>query len=238
MENKKIIVANMKMNLTVDMIHDYIAQMSQYKDFIICPSYIYIPYFIEDGFTVGAQNISGQFMGENTGEISVNQLVSMKIKYVIVGHSDRRHHFNEKDDIINQKVRIATSNNLTCILCIGETTSEKKTGIAKEVIRRQLIEDLAGVEPKFYKNIIIAYEPMWAIGTGVVPTCDEIQEIVEFIKETVNDKYEFVPLVLYGGSTNENNIQTLCKVNIVDGFLIGRASLEPEKLKKIIETVN
>lgn len=238
MGNKKIIIANMKMNLTIDMIHEYISKMSKYKDFIICPSSLYVPYFIQEGFKVGVQNISEHFMGENTGEISVNQVVSMGIKYVIVGHSDRRQHFKEKDDVVNKKVCIATDNNLTCILCVGETILEKKAGITKEVIRKQVIDDLNNVNKERYNNILIAYEPMWAIGTGVVPTKDEIIEIVNFIKQTASDKYDFVPLVLYGGSTNENNIEELSKINVVDGFLIGGACLIPEKFIKIIETVN
>ncbi len=238
METNKLVVGNMKMNLTVDEINDYIYKLEQHKNFIICPSSIYIPYFIKEGFNVGLQNISEYGMGAYTGEISVNQATSMGVKYTLVGHSERREYFKEDDDVINRKLRKSVSNNLISILCIGETLEEKEAGKTLETIKRQLEEDLRDIDSEYYENIIIAYEPIWAIGTGKVPTNEEIDATVTFIKETIKSAFNFEPKVLYGGSTNDKNIVELNKINVVDGFLVGGACLIPDKIIKIIETVN
>ena len=177
MENKKIIVGNMKMNLTYNSIKEYIDSMENYKDVIICPSSIYIPYFIEKGFNVGLQNVSEYSVGTYTGEISVNQASSLGIKYALVGHSERRQHFNETDEIINTKLRKIVSNDIYSILCIGETLDEKEKGITKDSIERQLKEDIKDIEKEDYKYIIIAYEPIWAIGTGNIPNNEDISDI-------------------------------------------------------------
>ena len=234
----KLLIGNMKMNLTIDEVITYINKMKDYKDFIICPSSIYIPYFINSGFNVGTQNISEYGQGSYTGEISVTQANSMGIKYTLIGHSERRENFKETDEIVNMKVKKAISNNMTAILCIGETKEQKDSGITKEVIKKQIYDDLNDIEELYYKNIIVAYEPIWAIGTGIIPSLEEISDVVSFIKETINDKYGFTPKVLYGGSTNDKNIEQLNTIDIVDGFLVGGACLVPEKFIKIIETIN
>lgn len=238
MENSKLLIGNMKMNLTYPEIMEYIEQMKNYNNFIICPSSLYIPYFIENGFEVGVQNISEYGQGAYTGEISVTQANSMNIKYSLIGHSERRIKFNENDKIINNKLRKTVSNNLNAILCIGETFEEKEQLLTKEVLKKQIINDLDEVDEFYLKNIIIAYEPVWAIGTGKVPSLEDIKEIIEYIKEVVNKTYGFNPKVLYGGSINENNINDLKTIDIVDGFLVGGACLVPEKFIKIIETIN
>lgn len=237
MENNKIVVGNMKMNLTYDMIKDYIDKLKDHKNFIICPSTLYLPYFIDNEFTVGIQNISEYGMGTYTGEVSVNQATSIGVKYAIIGHSDRRDTFNENDDVINRKMRKAVSNDLISILCVGETLSERISGHAQEKIKRQLVDDLRDINKEDYKNIIIAYEPIWAIGTGKIPSNKEIEEMIMFIKRVINNKFNFTPRVLYGGSTNEKNIEELNLIENVDGFLVGGASLIPDKIIKIIETV-
>ena len=238
MENSKLLIGNMKMNLTYSEIMEYIEQMRDYKKFIICPSSLYIPYFIENGFEVGVQNISEYGQGAYTGEISVTQANSMNIKYSLIGHSERRIKFNEDDNVINKKLRKTVSNNLNAILCIGETFDEKEQLLTKEVLKKQIINDLNEVDEFYLKNIIIAYEPVWAIGTGKVPSLEDIKEIIEYIKKIVNETYGFNPKVLYGGSINENNINDLNTIDIVDGFLVGGACLVPEKFIKIIETIN
>lgn len=238
MENNKIIIGNMKMNLTFDSIEKYIEMMDQTKNFIICPSSIFIPHFINAGFEVGIQNISEYGLGTYTGEISVNQATSIGVKYSIVGHSDRRNYFHEDDDVVNRKMRKSVSNNLISILCVGESIEEKMEGKTRERVKQQLLQDLEGVDPYYYKNIIVAYEPVWAIGTGEIPSKEEISDIVSYIKRTVNKNFGFIPPVIYGGSINDDNIKELNTIDIVDGFLIGGACLRPEKMKKIIETVN
>lgn len=236
MENK-IVVGNMKMNLTLDEVKEYIISLDNYKDCIICPSYIYIPYFIDAGYKVGTQDISEYGIGSYTGEVSVNQILSMGVNYTIVGHSERRENFNESDELVNKKLRMAISNNVKTILCIGETNEERVMGNTKEKIEKQLTLDLQNIEEDYYDNIIIAYEPIWAIGTGKIPSNEDIKEIVSFIKNIIYNKYGFTPIVLYGGSTNEKNILELNKIDIVDGFLVGGACLDPDKFKKIIETI-
>lgn len=238
MEKNKIIVGNMKMNLTYDMIKNYIDKLKGYKNFIICPSSLYLPYFIDNNFDVGIQNISEHGMGSYTGEISVSQAKSIGVKYAIIGHSDRRDKYNETDEIINEKMRKAVSNDLISILCVGETLSEKISGNAQEKIKKQLVEDLRDINREYYKNIIVAYEPIWSIGTGKIPSNEEIEEMIVFIKRVINHKFNFTPLVLYGGSTNEENIGQLKLIENIDGFLVGGASLIPDKIIKMIETVN
>jgi len=238
MEKSKLLIGNMKMNLTYPEVIEYIEQMKNYKNYIICPSSLYIPYFIENGFKVGVQNISEYGQGAYTGEISVTQANSMNIKYSLIGHSERRIKFNENDSVINNKLRKTVSNNLNAILCIGETFEEKKQLLTKDVLKKQIINDLNEVDEFYLKNIIIAYEPVWAIGTGKVPSLEDIKEIIKYIKEVVNETYGFIPKVLYGGSINENNINDLNTIDIVDGFLVGGACLVPDKFIKIIETIN
>lgn len=238
MENKKILIGNMKMNLTLSEIKEYINEMKEYNNFIICPSSLYIPYFMEEGFEVGIQNISEYGQGAYTGEISVTQANSMNIKYSLVGHSERRKNFNETDEIVNKKLRKAVSNNINSVLCIGETLEEKENNLTKEIIKKQIINDLKEVDEFYFKNIIIAYEPVWAIGTGIVPSIEDINEIINYIKDFINTNYGFNPKVLYGGSINENNINNLNTINNLDGFLVGGACLVPEKFIKIIETIN
>lgn len=235
MESKKLVVGNMKMNLTMNEVKEYIESMTDYHDCVICPSSLFIPYFKDAGFVLGTQNISEYSNGAYTGEISVMQAKSLDIDYTIIGHSERREYFCETDEMINNKVIKALDNGLKVILCVGETLEERETGVTKDKIEKQILEDLKNINDNCYENIIVAYEPIWAIGTGKIPSEEDIIEIVELIKETVNNEYHFIPNVLYGGSTNEKNIEQLKDINIVDGFLVGGACLVPEKFKKIIE---
>ncbi len=238
MEKRKIIIGNMKMNLTLNEIRKYIDKtVNHNKEFIICPSSLYAPYFVDAGFNVGIQNISEHGLGSYTGEISVNQILSMGIQYVIIGHSERRELFNETDEIINHKLRKTISNNLTAILCVGETLNDKIQRLTQTKIRTQLLSALKDIDSNYVHNIIIAYEPVWAIGTGNLPTKQEIMDMVDYIKQLINTKYGFIPKVLYGGSTNEKNIEEINTIKGVDGFLIGGSCLIPEKFVKIIETV-
>ena len=239
MVKKKIIIGNTKMNLTLDEIKNYIRKMENYnKDFIICPSSLYAAYFLDAGFNVGIQNVSEYGLGPYTGEISVNQVLSMNIQYVILGHSERRELFGETDHIINRKLRKIVSNNLKAILCVGETIDEKHHQLAHSKISEQILSALKDIDTNYINNIIIAYEPVWSIGTGEIPTKQEIIDMVAYIKQLINAKYGFIPKVLYGGSTNEKNIEDLNTINSVDGFLIGGSCLIPEKFVKIIETIS
>ena len=238
MEKNKIIVGNMKMNLTLDEVKEYIEKMKNYNNFIICPSYIYVPYFLESNFKVGVQNISEYGIGSYTGDISVMQVASMGIKYTLVGHSERREKFGESDKVVNNKIIKAISNNLTAILCVGETNNEKMCGKTKNVLYRQLTNCLEDIEKYDNNQILIAYEPVWAIGTGNIPTDTEIIDNITYIKSVIEEKWGITPNVLYGGSINEENIKELNKIDKIDGFLIGGACLKPNKFIKILNAIN
>lgn len=234
---KKLVVGNMKMNLTLDEVKDYISKMQDYKDCVICPSYLYLPYFIDADFLVGAQNLSLYEKGAYTGEVSAIQAASIGVDYAIIGHSERRLFIHEDDLIVNAKVKRALSSKLKVILCVGETREEKNLGITKDKIEKQLLDDLVDIPKEDISDVLIAYEPIWAIGTGEVPLNEEIHDIVSFIKKTVKKEFHYTPKVLYGGSTNEKNIKELNTIDNVDGFLVGGACLVPDKFIKIIETV-
>ena len=173
--------------------------------------------------------------GAYTGEISASQVKSMNINYAIIGHSERREYFEETDNIINKKIKLGIENNLKIILCIGETLNHKENNQTNEILKKQIVEGLKDI--KDINNIIIAYEPIWSIGTGLIPTNDEIYDTTNFIKEEINRLYNKDIMVLYGGSVNDENINVLSEINNLSGFLVGGASLKPDKLKRIKETI-
>ena len=224
----KILAANFKMNLTLNEINEYIDKIKDIdnKNIVLIPSNIYIPYFLNKKFSVGVQDAYYLDNGAFTGEVSAKQISSLGVNYAIIGHSERRTYFNETNDILNKKILSCESNGLKVIYCIGETKEERESNKTKEVLLKQLDEGLKGAS-----EVIIAYEPRWAIGTNVTPTNEEIEDIISFIKSKYNYK------VLYGGSTNDKNIASLNTISNVDGFLVGGASLDYDKFKKMIEIV-
>lgn len=234
--DKKLIVANMKMNMTYNQINDYLNEVNKfdYNNLVICPSNIYIPYFINHKYSVGIQNVSVQNIGSLTGEVSAHQVSSLNVRYAIVGHSERRIKFGETDSDINSKIRLCLENNVKPILCVGESLEQYNNNSTKLYIENQLLEDLSNINN--LNDVIIAYEPVWAIGSGNVPSSDTIIDITRFIKKTINKyfKYEDVK-VLYGGSINSDNVSILNNIDDLSGFLIGGASLSVLELKKIIE---
>ena len=239
MGNKKIVVGNMKMNLTAEEISDYLKEINGQvgsNRVVICPTSIYIPYFLKQDYLVGLQNTFLHESGAYTGEISPKQTASMGIAVTIIGHSERRMYFDEKDKLINEKVKEAIKQNLRVILCIGETAEERNMMRTEKVLRKQILGGLRGLEKDMFDNVILAYEPIWAIGTGEVPTNEEITKTIGYIKSLVLEiyNYESIP-VLYGGSVTDKNIKELNKIPNVSGFLVGGASTKPKKFLKIIE---
>ncbi len=223
---KKLVVANLKMNMDYEMTLEYVKQVN--KNIVICPSYIFIPFFINKTL-VGAQNCSRYEKGSYTGEISALHLKQIGVDYVIIGHSECRK--NDSDEIINQKIKMALKNGLKVILCIGENKDDNR----ELKLLNQLKEDLIDID---LDNIIIAYEPIWAIGTNVIPTNQEIEMSSKLIKEYIKNNYEKEVLVLYGGSVDLGNIDELKKVQNIDGFLVGRASTDYEQINAIYNIVN
>lgn len=241
MENKRIVVGNMKMNLTVEEVSEYLKEVNNkiYSSrVVICPTSIYIPYFLKHHYRVGLQNTSFKSDGAYTGEISPKQAVSMGISYTIIGHSERRINFNEDDMMINKKIQEAIKYNLRVILCVGETKEEKGLLKTDRVLKRELTHALRDLDESMFGNIIIAYEPIWSIGTNVVPTNKEIKDTVDYIRMIVNQICDTVEVpILYGGSVNDKNVKELNKIENIAGFLVGGASIEPQKFLKIIDEV-
>lgn len=230
----KYLVCNFKNKLLKDDILKYnksLVDIETKVKLVLCPPSIYLDMFDKSGYELGVQDISSFMDKTITGEIEATQVKSMGAKYVIVGHSERRIYRHEINiDFIN-KINNAVENGLNIIYCIGETLNEKENGRTYEVLEKQISEVLNNVE---IKNIMIAYEPVWAIGTGKVPEADEIKENIKFINDIIMEKYEEKLDILYGGSVNETNIGELCTIKGLNGFLVGGASLDPNKVKGML----
>ena len=237
---KKILALNFKMNLEYKQIKDYVSKIKDKinnREVIFFPPAIFLPYFISEEYAIGAQTISEHDNGAHTGEISCEQLKSIGGSYVIIGHSERRQDQKEDDSVINAKIKKALEKKLKVILCIGETKEERDMLKTAKILKREITSALKDINTDLFGNIVIAYEPIWAIGTGLVPTTDDIYKTIEFIINTTNNAFGFKPNVLYGGSVNEKNIEELNKIENVSGFLVGGASLDFEKVLKIKEVV-
>lgn len=230
----KYLVCNFKNKLLKEDILKYIRSLGDIETkvkLVLCPPSIYLDMFDKSGYELGVQDISSFMDKTITGEIEATQVKSMGAKYVIVGHSERRIYRHEINiDFIN-KINNAVENGLNVIYCIGETLNEKENGRTYEVLEKQISEVLNNVE---IKNIMIAYEPVWAIGTGKVPEADEIKENIKFINDIIMEKYEEKLDILYGGSVNDTNIGELCTIKGLNGFLVGGASLDPNKVKGML----
>ncbi len=191
-------------------------------------------------YKLGAQNCHWENEGAFTGEISVNMLDNSGVDYVILGHSERRHVFNETDEWINKKVKSVIDGGLKPILCIGETLDQRKSNETKDVLFHQLKDGLSGV--KKLDKVVIAYEPVWAIGTGETATNEQVGEAHKWVRNILSDFYSRDiaddTSILYGGSVKPENAEELFGLKDVNGFLIGGASLKIDPFKEIILTVN
>lgn len=230
----KYLVCNFKNKLLKDDILKYNRNLGEIETkvkLVLCPPSIYLSLFDKNGYDLGAQDISSFMDRTITGEIEASQIKSLGATYVIVGHSERRIYKHEINiDFIN-KINNALENNLNVIYCVGETLKDKENGSTFEILEKQISEVLNNVE---IKNIMIAYEPVWAIGTGNVPSIKEIKENTEFISDLLYEKYECKLDILYGGSVNDENIGELCSIKGLSGFLVGGASLDVNKVKGMI----
>ena len=230
-------VANWKLNGNFQFIDEFINNLMLPKDpskcVVICPTAIHLDYISKNknGFYVGAQNVSEHEEGAYTGEISVHSLSDLNVNFCIIGHSERRQIFKEKNEEINLKSERLIDNGLIPIICIGETLEQKEKGITKKVLEEQLMNSVPSSSN--FENTIIAYEPVWAIGTGLTPTIEEIDETHRYIREH-NDKLNKYK-ILYGGSVKANNAREITGLLNVDGALIGGASLKSEAFSKILE---
>jgi len=237
MENK-LIVGNIKMNMKFSDIPNYINSFKNInnKNLIICPSYIYIPYFLNYNFNVGSQNVCAYEDGGYTGEISAKQLHSIGVKYTIIGHSERRIKLKETDIEINKKIKNALDSHLKVILCVGETKEENDLLKKDVVIKRQLRNALFNIDD--ISNITIAYEPVWAVGTNSIPKKEELIKTITYIKRIILNMYNKDIKVIYGGSINEKNINNFNEIKELNGFLVGSASINPNRFIEIINKIS
>ena len=250
MSRKKIVAGNWKMNMTIDESNELINKLKEVSknnvEIKIAPSFTNLYYTISllknSGIEVIAQNVHSEKRGAYTGEISTEMLKSIGVNTVIIGHSERRKYFNETDIILSKKVKAALENSLNIIFCIGEELSERESGNHFEIIKNQLTNALINLNNSEIKNIVIAYEPVWAIGTGMTANNRQIQEMHEFIRELINKKFgnEIADniRILYGGSVKPNNAKEIFSLNDVDGGLIGGASLNFSDFHSIINAAN
>lgn len=233
----KLVIGNQKAYINRDAVLDFIEKTrSPYcKNAIICPSYIYIDLYLDKSeYMVGAQNVSCKGNGASTGEITAEQLNSLGAAYSIVGHSERRADQHEDSNMFVQKINNLKEFNIIPIFCVGENLEQKEAGKTKDVVGRQVLEVFDQLDTDIMEKIIIAYEPIWSIGTGKIPNNDDIEDVTNYIKDLIQDKYNKRVAVLYGGSVNKSNIDTLNTIDVVDGYLIGGASTKPEEFVYIM----
>jgi triosephosphate isomerase (TIM) len=246
---KKILAANWKMNLThseaVSYLETFLSEIGQVNDveIVIIPPFTAIPALVSasekiPAVRIGAQNMHWEKNGAFTGEVSATMLRALYVKYVIVGHSERRALFGETDEIVNRKVRAALEAGLRPILCVGETLHERDSGQVEEVLGRQLRNGLENVAEKDLPEIVVAYEPCWAIGTGRSATPAEAEQVHAFIRLDLSELFEPATAdrvrIQYGGSVKPENAEDLMRQKNIDGALIGGASLDPRSFARII----
>lgn len=226
-----IVALNNKCNLTKEKFEKYEESLSKIKTnhkLILFPSLIHISNSKNDKVKMGAQNVSRHKKGPHTGEVSATMLKSYGVDYCIIGHSERRED-GETNREVREKINRLNEEQITPILCVGETSIQREKNKYKEFIQKQLFTATFDLDEKEKEKLIVAYEPIWSIGTGEVPTNDEIEEVVNLIKELLPTSK-----VLYGGSVNEKNIKEIKKCENLDGYLLGGLSLKPAELKEFL----
>ncbi len=250
MSRKPIIAANWKMNIGPAQGAEFISTLlhningtNLSCDVVIVPPYITISSVVSalagnTAVSVGSQNVSQYDNGAYTGEISTAMLEEIKVKYVVLGHSERRQYFGETDEIINAKIKKTLAAGLIPIFCIGETKDERLGGKLEEVLKTQTLGGLKDLSPEQVAGIVIAYEPVWAIGTGLTATSKEAQEAHAFVRGVIaeafgNETADKVR-IQYGGSVKPDNVKELMAQPDIDGALVGGASLDPASFTQLI----
>ena len=252
---KKIIVGNWKLNLDhlqgIQLLqkinYSLDKDIEEQIDIVLAPSHTSLrslqTVISTDNLKIkiSSQDVSSQNDGAFTGEVSAFQLKKLNIDYSIIGHSERRLHFNESDSDVNSKLIRLIENDITPILCFGESLEQRSDGSYLEFVKNQINDGLKGVRKDKVNKLVLAYEPIWAIGTGEVASIKDIVEVLDFVKNLVSDKPYFSEeniKFIYGGSVSPNNSSEILNTNIVDGALVGGASLDADKFVDIIKSVN
>lgn len=227
------------MNYSVNMADNFVSEIkdrinTEEVEVVLCPNYISLERISDliDGTNIklGAQNVYFEDKGAYTGETSVDMLASVNVKYCIVGHSERRKYFNETDEIVNKKAIKLLEKDISPIICVGETLEERDSGKHFEVVENQVINALKNIDKEAVaKKVVIAYEPIWAIGTGVTATATQANEMCKFIREVVSKLYTSkvsdMVRIQYGGSVKAENAKEILEEDNIDGALVGGASL-------------
>ena len=242
-----IIAGNWKMNKNPEEAKKYLEEFiplvnNTNAEVILCAPYLDLKCMVKHtngtNVKIGAQNMHWEETGAYTGEISGSMLKSIGVEYVIIGHSERRQYFAETDETVNKKIKAAFKNELKPIVCVGETLEQREQGITEDIIKTQTKLALDGLSKTQVKNTIIAYEPIWAIGTGKTATSEDANNSIKVIRKEIEDIYgkdvaEEV-IIQYGGSVKSKNARELFETSDIDGGLVGGASLDAEEFSKIV----
>ncbi len=245
---RKVIAGNWKMNMLPNEAIEYIQAFEPLvkdakAEVILCVPYTDLFYCLMNAqntnIKIGAQNVHFEEKGAYTGEVSAKMLKSIGVEYVIIGHSERRQYFAETDETVNKKIKAALENELKPIVCVGETLEQRESGKTEEIITTQTKLALEGLTKEQVKGIIIAYEPIWAIGTGKTATSEDANNSIKAIRKEIASIYgediaEEV-IIQYGGSVKSSNAKELFACSDIDGGLVGGASLKPEEFSKIVK---
>ncbi len=248
-KRRMVIAGNWKMNLTPSQAKNFASELYEAVkgkrgcDIVVCVPAIDIPAVVKvcagTAIKVGAQNVHFKNSGAYTGEISPEMLIDAGVKYVVIGHSERRQYFGETDETVNLRTKAAVAAGLTAIVCVGETLTEREQGITAEVVAKQVKLALSGISADQMKKVIIAYEPVWAIGTGKTATAEQADEVCGLIRSVVASLYGKVvsrsTVIQYGGSMNAANAAELLAMENIDGGLIGGASLKADAFATIVD---
>lgn len=244
---KKVIAGNWKMNKTVEEAKQFMEEFiplvaNSENEIVICAPFTDLKCLVKhtkgSNVKIGAQNMHWEESGAYTGEISANMLKSIGVEYVIIGHSERRQYFAETDETVNKKIKAAFANELKPIVCVGETLEQREKGLTKEIITSQTRLALEGLSNEQVENTIIAYEPIWAIGTGKTATSEDANNSIKSIREEICKIYGQNTcqrvIIQYGGSVKSGNAKELFTTSDIDGGLVGGASLKPDEFAKIV----
>ena len=238
----KLIVANLKSSMVAEDLNDYLNYIEKKlvvpNNVVLIPSDIYVTEFLKSKQQIGVQNVSIYTEPNHTGSITAWQLKNLGIKYCILGHAEVRDNYGESDKLIANKALNLLKQNIKPILCIGESREQRAIKRTNTQLTKQLKPVFEISDNDMYEDIIIAYEPLWAIGSGIVPTIDEIEEVVNFIKRYIATNYKSDKVrVIYGGSVNRNNIKAIMEITNLDGVLVGTSSFKAESLVSLVDEI-
>ncbi|MDM5315227.1 triose-phosphate isomerase [Fictibacillus sp. b24] len=249
---KPIIAGNWKMNKTLSEARSFVEEVkglvpsAEAVDSVICAPALFLDCLADEAegtpLAIGAQNMHFEESGAFTGEISPVMLKDLNVQYVILGHSERRELFGETDELVNQKTHAAFKHGLTPIVCVGETLEQREADKTKNVVKEQTEKSLSGLTDEQMKQTVIAYEPVWAIGTGKTASSEDANEVCAYIRSVVADQFSQdvadAVRIQYGGSVKPDNIKELMGMSDIDGALVGGASLEPKSYLQLLEGVS